>query len=547
MKKNITIALLCFSLAVKADFWTQKANFPGTGVDFPFSFVIGNKAYVGCGRNNALNVTNSFWEYDPAANAWTQKADFGGVVRFAAFGFTIGNKGYAGTGADVNFNPLQDFWEYDTIANSWTQKADVGGGGRYTAVGFAIGASGYFTTGEGNTGPTTDLWKYDPIADQWTQKTSLPGWARDDANGFVIGNSCYVVGGCPGLWLADFWEYNSVTDTWTQKATFPSTARCDAAAFAICEKGYFGTGELGGPYGTDLWQYNPLTNSWIQKTNFPGIGRDEPVGFAIDDRGFIGLGSQDGATFFYDFWEYTPDSTCSLVNIGFTASNHICPGTCTGFTNLSQNATNYLWTFNGANPVSSTDVNPSNICYSTPGNYPVSLIAWNSIDSDTLVLNNYITVYPFPAPQGILQSGDTLFANQGALSYQWYFNGNSINGATGYFYVATQSGDYNVVCSDGNGCEVEAAIFNVVISVESVSGSIHFQIFPNPVTDVLTICNEQSTVGNIEIYNMQGRKIASAKPNSKKWNLSCKTFPAGIYFLQVKTEKGLFVQKFVKQ
>jgi hypothetical protein len=65
----------------------------------------------------------------------------------------------------------------------------------------------------------------------------------------------------------------------------------------------------------------------------------------------------------------------------------------------------------------------------------------------------YITVYPFPPAQGILQSGDTLYANAGAVTYQWYFNNNLIPGATNYFYVAPASGDYNVVATDGNGCE----------------------------------------------------------------------------------------------
>ena len=59
----------------------------------------------------------------------------------------------------------------------------------------------------------------------------------------------------------------------------------------------------------------------------------------------------------------------------FTSPNHICPGTCTDFVNLSQNATTYQWTFTGANPSVSVDANPTNICYNSPGNYAVTLIA----------------------------------------------------------------------------------------------------------------------------------------------------------------------------
>src|SRR6185295_8944256 len=163
-----------------------------------------------------------------------------------------------------------------------------------------------------------------------------------------------------------------------------------------------------------------------------------------------------------------------------TPDNHICPGTCTDFTNLSQNAVTYQWTFTGATPATSTDTDPSTVCYNTPGSYSVQLIATNAITSDTLTLNNFITVYPYPPAQGILQSGDTLFANQGSVSYQWYFSGALIPGATDYFYVATQSGDYNVVCTDGNGCEVEAVIFDVISKVQSlVEQGNPIRVFPN--------------------------------------------------------------------
>ncbi len=235
----------------------------------------------------------------------------------------------------------------------------------------------------------------------------------------------------------------------------------------------------------------------------------------------------------------------------FTSPNHICPGTCTNFTNLSQNATTYLWTFAGANPSTSVDASPTNICYNTPGNYPVSLIATNSITSDTLTLNNYITVYPYPPPQGIMQNGDTLIANQGAVSYLWYYSGNSIPGATDYFYLATQSGDYNVVATDANGCEVEAAIFDVVAEIQSEIGNGQFAIYPNPVVDKCTIYNSQLTMGAvaiITIYNMLGVALQSEIKNQKSEMIADVTeLPSGIYWLEVSTRQKILRSKFIKQ
>src|SRR4029079_8522674 len=108
-----------------------------------------------------------------------------------------------------------------------------------------------------------------------------------------------------------------------------------------------------------------------------------------------------------DIWMYPIDPACSPCNTHpialFTAPNQICPGTCTDFTNTSIGATSYQWNFPGGNPSISTDVSPSNICYNTPVSYDVTLIAFNGASSDTLTLPNYLTVFPTPPPQGIMQ------------------------------------------------------------------------------------------------------------------------------------------------
>ena len=239
----------------------------------------------------------------------------------------------------------------------------------------------------------------------------------------------------------------------------------------------------------------------------------------------------------------------------FTAPNHICPGTCTDFTNLSINASTYQWSFPGANPSVSTDVNPTTICYNTPGSYNVSLIASGSFGSDTLLLPNYITVYPYPAPQGITQNGDTLFANQGAVTYQWYRWGVLIPGATDYFYVLQGSGDYNVVCTDIHGCEVEAVIFNVIASVESPSANAELFLSPNPVHDRLEITLPVHGSGNenleVSVYNLLGEKMKTIHVASSNASQSAavdvSSFPAAVYYLELKGNKKYFTAKFVKQ
>jgi len=265
----------------------------------------------------------------------------------------------------------------------------------------------------------------------------------------------------------------------------------------------------------------------------------------------------------YDYWviKFCDSTTFPIAALG--ASSSICPGTCVSLINLSLNAINYNWSFPGAMPDTSTAANPTNICYPTPGNYDVLLIASNAISSDTLLLTNYITVYPSPPPQSITQSGDTLFAIAGSTSYQWYFNTNIINGATDYFYVAPAGGDYNVVATDANGCEVEAAVFNVVAGLTpALSEGEGVTAFPNPVGDKVTIHKSRvtrETAVEISIYNVMGvlavlpinigTQTSNLNPYSYRdeTSIDVSNLPSGLYYLEITSCGKAIRTKFVKQ
>ena len=270
------------------------------------------------------------------------------------------------------------------------------------------------------------------------------------------------------------------------------------------------------------------------------------LGFSIAPNN----GQEGLPNFMQSIFTQAPQVPTALLN---TPDNHICPGTCIDFINLSQNATSFLWSFAGATPSTSTDVNPTSICYNTPGAYAVELIAINGLTSDTLMLNNFITVYPFPAPQGILQSGDTLFANAGAISYQWYHNGDTIPGATDYFYVATESGNYNVVATDDNGCEVEAVINDVIANSQSAVFGSQFAVYPVPAVDEILVKGIEwsNIVNEISVYNMTGEIVL--EPNHvisqmvQGISLYISSLATGIYWLQIETKEKTIRGKFLKK
>ena len=73
-------------------------------------------------------------------------------------------------------------------------------------------------------------------------------------------------------------------------------------------------------------------------------------------------------------------------------------------------------------------------------------------------------------------------------------------------------------------------------------------IYPNPVADKLFI-SSSGLSGNstIAIYNILGELIYTKETNSKQEIVNCKSFSAGIYILQIKTEGSSAVSRFVKE
>jgi PKD repeat protein len=539
---------------------------------------------------------NDLWKYNIASGMWTwmsgdnvpgSPGNYGVKGVPSINNFPPVRTGETATGwIDSNTNELwftgggtDDVWRYSIATNEWTWMAGSNTAGAATVFGTkgipallnTPGARSVYTHWTDLSGNfwlfsgsmVNDMWKYDVSINQWA---------------WMSGTQTYVHQG------------NYTTTCVPDSMSFPASSSENKACWTDnCGNFWLLGGNIGSSCLNDLWRFNPATNewTWVNGSNtgnipsvFGTLGVSSPTNIVgsrmgasgyVDANNYLWLygGCDVGyGQFFADMWRFVPDPACTPCSITpvalFSAPNHICPGTCTDFTNNSINATSYLWTFTGASPSTSTDVNPINICYNTPGTYSVTLIATNASGTDTLMLPNYITVYPQPAPQGIVQSGDTLFANAGAVSYQWYFNGNIINGATEYFYAATASGSYNVVATDLNGCEVEAVIFDVVAAIQAAGGGGREEliIFPNPVGETLNVISYllNGTADEISVYNMLGEKMVSAflsttnsplptpysvlpTPNS----LDCRLLPPGIYHLQLTSGEKIYRGKFVKQ
>ncbi len=225
----------------------------------------------------------------------------------------------------------------------------------------------------------------------------------------------------------------------------------------------------------------------------------------------------------------------------FAASDTtICQKFCMDFFDQSgNNPTTWQWSFPGGIPSSSTQQNPTQICYNNTGVYDVTLITTNYYGSDTLVLTGYITVYATPAFPTITVTGDVLTSSY-ASSYQWQFNSVDIPGATNQSYTATQTGYYTVVITNENGCVSSATVYVEVTGISGLITANGVFVYPNPSNGLLEIEWMQdgtpSTV-SITLVNALGQKLLSSdQAYANKAELDLRSFADGVYFIDIKTE-----------
>ena len=120
-------------------------------------------------------------------------------------------------------------------------------------------------------------------------------------------------------------------------------------------------------------------------------------------------------------------------------------------------------------------------------------------------------------------------------------------GATDYFFVATQSGDYNVVCTDQNGCEVEAVIFNVLAGISLPVNNLNEDIlFPNPVTGKMSVVKPGKAIDNVTVRNIHGEKILVIG-SVTNGIIDCTQLPPGMYLLEYDSSMKHCHRRFTKQ
>lgn len=193
---------------------------------------------------------------------------------------------------------------------------------------------------------------------------------------------------------------------------------------------------------------------------------------------------------------------CGQADANFSAVKRLaCKNTAVAFNNLSDQATNYTWYFQGGIPDSSTLKRPA-VTYPNTGKFDVKLIARNGLNSDTLLFPDYITIYNTPTsvvspPSPVfycIGTSRTLKVATNAVfpTYQWRLNGVNIAGTNVDSLVVSTAGNYRAVVTDDNGCSRSSSLVNVKLT---------------PANSLTTVGSTQICQGDSVIFN------ASFAPN----------------------------------
>ncbi len=153
-----------------------------------------------------------------------------------------------------------------------------------------------------------------------------------------------------------------------------------------------------------------------------------------------------------------------------------------------------------------------------------------------------------PAKPVVMGSGDTLRAFPEGYAYQWYRNGNSIQGATDQMYVKTQTGSYTVQVTDGKGCP---QVSDVPITLDVQDAAFHsgsFALFPNPANEKITIQTDaQESEIRVKVFSLPGLLLMETIFAGSSGQMDVRNLESGTYIVEISCAKGKASKKFVKE
>ena len=258
-------------------------------------------------------------------------------------------------------------------------------------------------------------------------------------------------------------------------------------------------------------------NWTVYNTMNSGLPNNFIKSLAIDDIGILWIGTNEGGLVKFDGvnWTIYNSSNSGLPynnvkTIAIDGSGMIWIGIDLGvyFSGSLSTFDGTSWTTYYEFPVSSIIIDENDVKWLDSG--------WDLVKIDGTIWTTY----------NVLNSG--LPAGPTSLAIDEH----------GSKWIGTYLGGLAVYNENG----IPVTIEDKTLPISNIS------IFPNPASDVLNIeLLSNVNISLVEIINMQGKVVFSQKMGYNKNSINVSCLPLGVYIVKVHSDKGITMNKFIKQ
>ncbi len=213
----------------------------------------------------------------------------------------------------------------------------------------------------------------------------------------------------------------------------------------------------------------------------------------------------------------------------------------------SDGPTDWLWSFPGGTPATSTEQNPT-VFYPEAGIYDVELMASNSAGTGGVFYAEIIVVNDIPSVgfDVVVNAPIVNFTNtsSNADTYEWDFGDGNSSTEENPVHSYTEGGDYEVTLTAMNECGIE--VYTQTVTIEPNTTHIldekYFSInaAPNPFSEYVQVqyyLDKNIDNANLIISNILGKEIAKIPVNAGDGSIYIgnEIKQNGVYFIRLKS------------
>lgn len=269
-----------------------------------------------------------------------------------------------------------------------------------------------------------------------------------------------------------------------------------------------GTGELGSP----IFLYT--AEDWIDKLAVGDVDHDgKPDLIATTDYGEL-------------FWMRNLGDVCDNWMAEVSDDQAVCPpGEMVSIT--ASGGLYYYWDNGSLGPQIDVTIDSDSTFYVTV------------VNSEGCQQTLPVDIELLPEPNIVVSLQGTQLVATGGIAYQWNFNYEVIEGATGSTYTPLQNGLYSATGISDSGCEDNSAIiiFNGINVDENVQEA--WLLFPNPGTDRFTLIGD-AAIQSVRLTDMTGRLLHFQNVTNQSGEIALPfSLSSGQYIIQVVAQNGL--------